>query len=88
MSGEKPCRLGSGGAFEVFGEAPASAEPGECALDNPTPRQELEPFDAWRSLDDLNRPGAGECIDELFAAINPVGKDMPQPGEAVVHALQ
>jgi hypothetical protein len=29
-----------------------------------------------------------ECIDELFAAINPIGKDMPQCGKAVVQALQ
>src|ERR1041385_5241203 len=88
MSGEKPSRLGSGGTFEIFCEAPASAEPSKRALDNPAPRQELEPLDAWRSLNDLDRPGAGKCIDELFAAINSVCEDMPQLGKAVVHALQ
>src|SRR5262249_13952387 len=73
---------------EVLGEAPASAEPSEGSLNDPAPGQELEPFDAWRSLDDLDRPRAGECIDELFAAINPVGKDMSQPWEAAMEVLQ
>src|ERR1700756_1285584 len=30
----------------------------------------------------------GECVDELFAAINPVGKDMPEPGKALSQAFQ
>src|SRR5580658_5177183 len=30
----------------------------------------------------------GESIDKLFAAINPVGKDMPKPGKAIAQALQ
>src|SRR5689334_12393498 len=88
MSGQKPSHLGGGGAFEVFCEASASAEPCESALDDPAPGQELEPFDPGRSLDDLDGPRAGECIDELFAAIDPIGKDVPQSGEAVVQALQ
>src|ERR1700752_2211094 len=90
MSDRKPGHLGGGGAFEVFGEAPASAEPCESTLDDPAPGQELDPFDPGWSLDDLDRPRAAvrECIDELFAAINPIGKDMPQSGKAVVQALQ
>lgn len=79
MGNEQPSDLGGSGALEVSGEAAAS-EPREGTFDHPTPRQELEAFDLRRSLDDLDRPRAtmGERIDKLRAAINPVGKDMPQ----------
>src|SRR3954466_15037243 len=88
MSGKKPGNLGGSGSFEVFGETSTSAEPRERALDDPASGQELESFDPGRSLDDLDGPWAGERIDELFAAINPVGEDMPQLGKALVQALQ
>lgn len=57
MGGEQPSELGSGRAFEVFGQAPASSEPCKGALDDPAPGQELETFDAVRSLEDLDCPG-------------------------------
>jgi len=90
MSDEKPGHLGCRGALEVFGEASASAEPCEGAFNDPAPGQELEPFDPGRSFDNLYGPGAamGKCIDELLAAVHAVGKDMPQPWETVVQALQ
>ena len=90
MGDEKPCDLGGGGTFEVFGEATASAEPCEGSLDYPASRQELKAFDAGWPLDDLDRPrpAMGERVDKLFAAIDAVGKDMPQLGKALAQALQ
>ena len=84
MGDEKPSDFGGGGTLEVLGEAAASAEPGKGSFDDPAPGQELEAFDAGRPLDDLDgpRPAMGERVDELFAAINAVGKDMAQPGKA------
>ena len=90
MGCEKPSYLRGGRSFEVFGETSTSAEPCECAFDDPAPGQELEAFDAGWPLDDLDCPGAavGNCIDELFAAINPVGKDVPQLWEAIAQVFQ
>ena len=85
MSDEKPGNLGGGGPFEVPAEASASAEPGKSAFYDPALGQKLEAFDPGRSLDDLDRPRPtmGECIHELLASINPIGKDMPQPRKAI-----
>jgi len=90
MGDEKPGDLSEGGSFEVSGEASASAEPGEGALDDPAPGQELEAFDAERLLDDLDapRPAMGECVDQLLAAIDSIGKDLPQLGKAISDTLQ
>jgi hypothetical protein len=90
MGDEEPCDFSGGGSFEVLGEAAASAEPGKGAFDNPTPGQQLEALDARWSLNDLDFPLAAmrECIDELIAAVNPVGKDMTQLGEAASQVLQ
>src|SRR3954463_4623352 len=78
MGSEQPGELGGGRGFEVFGEAPTSSDPCKGALDDPAPGQELEAFDPGRSLDDLDCPLAAvrECVEELFAAINPIGEDM------------
>ena len=78
MSDEKPGDFGSGGAFEVFGKAAASAEPGKGAFDDPTPWQELEALDAGWTLDDLDRPrpAVGERISKLWAAVDAIGKDV------------
>jgi len=50
----------------------------------------LEAFDRGRSLDDLDFPRSamGECVDELFAAVHPVGKDVLELGKAVSQAPQ
>lgn len=84
MGDEQPGELGGARAFEVFGETPASAEPCEGTLDNPAFGQELEAFNPERSLDDFDRrwSAAGECLDELFAAIDSIGKDVLKPWEA------
>src|SRR5215216_6054928 len=78
------------GGFEVLGEAAVAAEPGEGALDQPSPRQELEAFDAVRTLDDLDRPrpAFGERADELLPAIDAVGEDVAQLGERAGEALE
>src|SRR5436853_1513581 len=90
MGDEKPCDFGSGRTFEVFGEAATSAEPGKGSLNHPASRQELEAFDAEWPLDDLDSPLAamGERVSKLLAAIDPVGKHMPQLGKALAQALQ
>ena len=90
MGDEKPSHFGGSGALEVLGETAAPAEPREGALDDPASGQELEAFDPGRSLDNLDCPfpAMGERIDELFAAINSVGKDMPKPGKAIAQVLQ
>jgi hypothetical protein len=90
MGDKQPRDLGGGGAFEVPGEAAASAEPCKCAFDDPAPRQEFEPFDAGRPLNNFDRPRStmGERVDKLFATINPVSEDVAQLGEAVSQALQ
>src|SRR5215203_6900465 len=72
------------GRLEVFGEASAAAEPGETALDHPTPGQQLKAFDASRPLDDFDRPRAaiGDGILQLGAAIDAIGEDVLQLGKA------
>lgn len=90
MGDEKPSGFGGWGSFKVSCEAPTPAEPCKGPFDDPAPRQELEAFDPGRSLDDLDIPRSamGERVDELFAAIHPIGKDMPKLGKAVSQALQ
>src|SRR5438034_10236048 len=81
----------SGGAgdacLEVFGEPPAAAQPGEAALDDPSPGQQLKAFDAGRTLDNLDGPGAavGDGALQLLAAVDPIGEDMAQLGEGLAH---
>src|SRR5260221_3937937 len=82
--GEPNPGVGTGdGGFEVLGQASAAAEPGEGAFDHPTPRQELEAFDAGWALDDLDRPrpAIGDGLSQLRAAIDAVGKDIGQVRE-------
>jgi hypothetical protein len=90
VSDEHPSDFGGRGTFEVSGETSASAEPSEGALDNPASWQELEAFDAGRSLYNLNGPFAamGESIDKLLSAIDPVGKDMLKPGKTLSQVFQ
>jgi hypothetical protein len=90
MCNEKPRSFGSRRSLEVLGETAASTEPGECAFDDPAPRQELETFDAMGPLDDLDGPWTtvGERIEKLIPSVDPVGKDMAQPGEFRSHLLQ
>jgi hypothetical protein len=87
---EQPSGFGGRRSFEVLGKTAASAKPGEGSLDDPTPREKLEAFDALWSLDDLNRPWSamGERSYELIAAVNSIGKDMAQLGKPAPQLLQ
>src|SRR5437762_10327003 len=78
------------GCLEVFGETPAAAEPGEGALDHPSPGQQLEAFDTGWALDDFDRPGAaiGERAEQLGTAIDAVGEDMAQLGTGAAQRAQ
>ena len=90
MGYEDPCSFGCRGGFEVLGEATAPAAPGKGTFDDPAPRQKLEAFDAMRPLDDLNRPWPAirECFLKLVAAVDAIGKDVPQLGEPLAHPFQ
>src|SRR3546814_1314254 len=74
---EEPCGCCGYGGLEVLGEAPASAEPGEGAFDDPSSGQQLEAFDALWALDDFDgpRPAVGEGLEQLLATIDAVGED-------------
>ena len=90
MGNEEPGRFGSRRSLEVPGETSASAEPGKCAFDNPASGQKLEAFDTLGPLDNLDGPWTtvGERLEELFAAVDPVGKDVTQPREFHSYFLQ
>ena len=69
------------GALPVLCEAPASSEPCECPLDDPSSWQDLEALGGIGALDDLDRPVAdpGERRGELVAGVGAVGEQMAQP---------
>src|SRR5437667_11993921 len=86
---EPSCGAGDRG-LEVLGEAAAATKPGEGALDHPSAGQELEAFDAWRPLDDLDRPRAA-IVDggaQLGTPVDAVGEDVAQLGEASAQPAQ
>src|ERR1700733_11093789 len=90
MGEEKPGGCGGNGGLEVLGEASASAEPGEGALDDPSARQELEAFDPRRTLDDFDRPWAA-IVDggaQLRAPVDAVCEDVAQAGETSAERAQ
>ena len=90
MGDEEPRRCAGDGSLEVLGEAATAAKPGKGALDDPSPRQELEAFDAGWALDDFDVPASAmrQGADQLVAAIDPIGKDMAQLGECGPQTLQ
>src|SRR5262245_49562366 len=83
MGDEEPGGGAGDGSLEILSEAPTAAEPGERAFDHPPPRQELEAFDASRTLDDFDRPRSAmrERAGQLIAAIDAIGKDVAELGE-------
>src|SRR5207248_8288475 len=76
--------------LEVLGKTSTATEPSEAALDHPSSGQELEAFNTGRALDDFDgpRPAIGGGIEQLFAAINPVGEDMAQLREGSAQRAQ
>src|SRR5690348_9759918 len=85
-----PCCRAVNGRLEIFGQASAAAEPGEAALNDPSPGQELKAFDPGRAFDDLNRPGAaiGHGLLQLPSAIDAIGEDMSQLGKVLPQGTQ
>src|SRR5438067_13288954 len=77
---EHPGRGAGDGGLAVLGETSAATQPSQAALHHPSPGQELEAFDAWRALDDFDRPRSaiGDGVAQLFAAIDPGGEDLTQ----------
>ncbi len=78
---ENPC-LGAGdGRLEILGKSSASSEPRESALDDPSPREHLEPFGCIRPFDDFNGPCAeiGQRPRQLFSSVSAVSEEMAQP---------
>ena len=89
--GDDDPRLGAGeGCFEVFGEAPATAEPCEGSLDDPATGQQHEAFGFVGPFDDLNGPRAhrAEPAFQLLASVAAIGEDVAQPWIAVTDRLQ
>jgi hypothetical protein len=86
---EPSCGAGDRG-LEVLGEAAAAAKPGKGAFDHPSPGQELEAFDAWRALDDLDGPGTavGHSGAQLRTAVDAIGEDVLPLGEGPAQAAQ
>src|SRR5580692_1901977 len=81
---EEDPRLRAGDRLlEVFGEAPAPVEPGECAFNHPAFSLSLEGPHTLGSRNDLNRPLAElrDRVEQLVAAVNPVSKDVTQLGK-------
>lgn len=87
---EDPCLGGSNGSFEVLCEPAASSEPGECPLDHPTARQDLEAFGAVGTLDDFERELADllQGSPQLRPGIAAIGEDMAQPRPALEDRFQ
>ena len=78
---EKPCLGADDGRLEILGKSSASSEPRESGLDDPSPREHLEPFGCIRPLDDFNGPSAeiGQRPRQLFSSVSAVSEQMAQP---------
>src|SRR5712671_3859857 len=76
--------------LEILGEATTAVEPGQGPFNHPAFRLSLESADTLRSCDDLNGPWPqfGDRVEQLVAAVDAVGEDMPQPGERVAELFQ
>src|SRR5205809_7585368 len=76
-------RLGAGDAcLEILGKATVASEPSEGAFDDPSSRLWLEGPEGLGSGDDLDRPPAqlGDCVQQLWSAIDAIGEDVVQFG--------
>lgn len=73
-----------------LGKPAASVDPCEGALNDPTPGQDFETFGGIGPFDDFDGPFAValERIAQFVARITAIGKDMPQPREAVTQSFQ
>src|SRR3954467_10902591 len=90
-AGDYEPRLGAGdGGFEVLDQATVAPEPGEGALNHPSPRLGFESSDTMSSCDDLDGPFAeiGDRIEQFIASVDAVGEDVPQLGEAAAQRFE
>src|SRR3954454_847421 len=90
-AGDHEPSLGAGdGGFEVLGQATVAPEPGEGALNHPSPRLGFESSDTMSSCDDLDGPFAeiGDRIEQFIASVDAVGEDVPQLGEAAAQRFE
>src|SRR6516164_964634 len=78
------------GCFEILGETPVAAEPSKGALDHPAAWLSSEGSDRLGSGNDLNRPFAevSNSIEQFVAAIDAIGEDVAQLGEASAERSQ
>src|SRR5262245_55546804 len=77
-------RLGAGDTrLEVLGEATVASKPSEGAFDHTSSRLSLEGSEGLGSSDNLDRPATqvGDCIQQLWSAIDAIGEDMAQLGK-------
>jgi hypothetical protein len=89
--GDREPRLGAGdGSFPVPRQAAAASEPGECALDDPSARQNLEATSGVGALDDLDPPVAlaFQRAAQLRPRVAAIVEDMPQPRPAFANQAQ
>ena len=84
-AGDEEPGLGAGdGSLEVLGEAAIASEPGERSFNDPAFGLGFKCADPFGSGHDLNCPSAkrGARVAQLLTAVDTVGKDVPQLGEA------
>ena len=69
------------GRLDVLGQAATAAEPGECAFDDPSSRENFEAFRPWGTLHHFDRPLAvcGQRSLEFVACVAAIGEQMAQP---------
>jgi hypothetical protein len=79
----------AGTVFEVLGEAPAAADPGETGLDDPAFGERPEAFGVIAALDDLDLPRAESAHGGAgLALIGGIGEDAREEGKRPTHGLE
>ena len=76
--------------FPILCEAPVSSEPGECALDHPSARQDNKTAHIVGALDDLQFQAGdfGDGIDNLMRVIAAIGPDQLKPWMALADLVE
>jgi hypothetical protein len=90
IGGEDPGNGTFDRSLEVLGEAAASTDPGESALDDPAALDKNEAFGVIGSLDDLDRPVAepAQGLAQLVASVAAVGEDVAEPRVEIADPLE
>src|SRR5215204_2987742 len=85
-SGAQECRCRCDGRLGVFPEPPIAVDPGEEALNHPSPRLNGKADLAWPALDDLN--GNRGRLGDPRPLVAGVGEDLADEGEWPPRCLQ